>query len=185
MRVIGSELQETDITHLLALRSASVRHAPPPAVPTDSALRLAANGYVRSSAGGVEITDQGLSYLEGWFLFCRAFGCDGVLRRWKLLSPMHAGKTQETHRSRASRLKGIIASRSPARSADAQPAIRTANTTIVLMPLYPSVAAGAVSDGSFLIWQDGPQAVPLSSAGYWCVAPPWRGALTTAHNDPA
>jgi hypothetical protein len=95
MRVIGSELTDTDITNLLGLRSARVRQALSPAVPTDTAERLHTHGYVRSHGGGVEITDQGLRYLKGWFLFCEAPGCDGVLRHWKLLSPMHAGKLPE------------------------------------------------------------------------------------------
>lgn len=106
MRVIDSELQETDIAHLRALRSASVRHAPLPAVPTDSALRLASHGYVRTHGGGVEITDQGLRYLKGWFLFCEAPGCDGVLRHWKLLSPMHAGKHPEDPPLEHERIEG-------------------------------------------------------------------------------
>ena len=59
----------------------------------DSALRLGSQNYVRSNGrGGVEITETGVSHLKGWFLFCEAVGCDGVLRHWKLLSPMHAGK---------------------------------------------------------------------------------------------
>ena len=96
MRALDSTLTEIDINHLLALRSARVRQALPPSVPTDVALRLAAHGYVRSDLrGGCEITDSGATYLAGWFLFCQAFGCDGVLRRWRLLSPMHAGMDSE------------------------------------------------------------------------------------------
>jgi|SRR5579871_3460844 len=107
MRVIGSELTDTDMTNLLALRAAKVRHAPSPAVPTDSALRLADRGFVRSLAGGLEITEQGLGYLSGWFLFCEAPGCDGVLRHWKLLSPMHAGKLPEDPPLEHERLEGL------------------------------------------------------------------------------
>jgi len=96
MLVVDSTLTDTDINHLLALRTARVRHAPAPGVSMDVALRLGTHGLVRSDArGGVEITDSGMTYLEGWFLFCQALGCDGVLRRWKLLSPMHGGKHPE------------------------------------------------------------------------------------------
>jgi hypothetical protein len=33
----------------------------------------------------MEITESGMAELDRLFLFCRATGCDGILRRWALL----------------------------------------------------------------------------------------------------
>jgi hypothetical protein len=78
-------LNEDEMQQLLALRAAAIRHAPSPAIPAEVASRLARLGYVYTSPGGTVISNSGLALLEGYFLFCRAPGCDGILRRWTYL----------------------------------------------------------------------------------------------------
>jgi hypothetical protein len=79
-------LTDEDIQRLLALRSAAVRRASSPPLPPEATLRLGAMGYAYTSGtGGAVISDAGIALLEGHFLFCRATGCDGVLRRWTYL----------------------------------------------------------------------------------------------------
>lgn len=91
MGEIDSKLTKDDVDHLLALRAAMVRHAPSPAVPTGIALCLGGFGYTNAaSTGGLEITESGIAFLEQYFLFCQARGCDGILRRWAFLSPVHS-----------------------------------------------------------------------------------------------
>jgi hypothetical protein len=86
------DLTDEDIEELLSLRPASIRHAVPPAVKSLSASRLHAHGLVQSTGlGGVEITYVGLEYFDSNFTFCKAAGCDGIPRRWRPLSPVHAG----------------------------------------------------------------------------------------------
>ena len=86
MPIIDKWVTQDDREYLVLLRQALVRHAPAPPVPTDRALRLGGLGYVRSSGlGGVEITDAGLRYLDGHYVFCPVSSCDGILQRWVYL----------------------------------------------------------------------------------------------------
>jgi hypothetical protein len=78
VRQIDDKIAADDVTCLLALRGAIVRHAPLAAVPMESALRPGGFGYVRDTG----ITEAGLAFLEQYFLFCHATGCDGALRQW-------------------------------------------------------------------------------------------------------
>src|ERR1700730_7796610 len=81
-----------DLQQLLLLRTSRVRRAPSLPIETEAAGRLQLDGLAQSDgAGGVEITDGGLRVLESYFTCCEAVGCDGVLRRWQLLSPFRAG----------------------------------------------------------------------------------------------
>jgi hypothetical protein len=86
MTTTDPRLTEEDIQRLLALRAAAVRHAPSPLLPPEAAIRLAGLGYAHTSdTGAAVISEAGLALLEGHFLFCKATGCDGVLRRWAYL----------------------------------------------------------------------------------------------------
>jgi hypothetical protein len=85
-------ITDDDLRHLLALRSAFHRGPPRPAVPFGPAGKLGQLAFVRPTTGpgvgptgGIEITEAGVRYLDEKFLFCGAFGCDGILRRWALL----------------------------------------------------------------------------------------------------
>jgi hypothetical protein len=88
----GAQLTDDDLRVLLALRSAVHRQAPAPPFPLSVAAELGQLGLVGSQAipgmltGGVEITDQGMAELEDRYLFCRAFGCHGILRDWRTRS---------------------------------------------------------------------------------------------------
>jgi hypothetical protein len=81
---MSTTLTEVEMQHLLALRSSAVRKAPSPPVPMDVALRLVGHGLAHTDGvGGISITDAGVRFLEPYFLFCNATGCDGILRRWR------------------------------------------------------------------------------------------------------
>lgn len=96
MPQIEDKVADEDVTCMLALRAAIVRRAPRPVVPMESAVRLQRLGYARpTGAGSAELTEAGLVFLEQYFLFCKAVGCDGVLRRWTYLSPQHSGSHPE------------------------------------------------------------------------------------------
>jgi hypothetical protein len=83
---------QADLQQLLLLRTAKIRCVPSLPIEVEAASRLHSDGLAQSDgAGGVEITDEGIRLLESHFTFCEAVGCDGVLRRWQLLSPIHAG----------------------------------------------------------------------------------------------
>lgn len=78
-------LTEDEMQHLLALRAAAIRHAPSPPLPPEAASHLARLGYAHTGPGGTVISDVGLALVEAYFLFCKAVGCDGILRRWTYL----------------------------------------------------------------------------------------------------
>lgn len=85
----ASQLTDEELSALLQLRTARVRHAAAPALPLALALRLHEFGLLRPASiprpgqqlnpSDAEITDKGLAELESRYLFCRAPGCDGVL----------------------------------------------------------------------------------------------------------
>jgi hypothetical protein len=78
-------LTEHEMQQLLALRAAAIRHAPSPALTPEAASRLARMGYAHTGPGGTVISETGLALVEAYFLFCKAVGCDGILRRWTYL----------------------------------------------------------------------------------------------------
>jgi hypothetical protein len=91
MQMPNAHLTDDDLRSLRALRTTRVRGAPTPSVPVKIAGRLGGLGLMRPQVipgmltGGMEITESGMAELDRLFLFCRATGCDGILRRWALL----------------------------------------------------------------------------------------------------